>query len=149
MRWLLVAAVVALAMACGGDTTTTTATTTGANPVTGDTSLTITVVSEGQPLRDATLACGGGQTTGTGFLADASAAQAACDLLRSDPLAVSLLVNGREPGLMCTQQYGGPEEATVTGTIDGQGVSASINRRDGCGIAEWQLLTPLLGSPGG
>jgi hypothetical protein len=159
---VLVAAAFGLA-ACGGDqpdveagseTTTTTTiaestTTIGAVPVTGAIDLTVTVVSEGAPLRDATITCApeAETPTGTGYLAEASAAQAACDLLRTNPWAVTLLVNGRDPGLMCTQQYGGPEEATVKGTIDGQRVNASINRRDGCGIAEWNLLTPLLGSP--
>jgi hypothetical protein len=110
----------------------------------------VNVVSEGAPLRDATITCAAeaDTATGTGFLAEASAAEAACELVRSNPLALALLVNGREPGLMCTQQFGGPEEATVEGTIDGRQVNVSINRRDGCGIAEWNLLTPLLGSPG-
>jgi hypothetical protein len=172
MRLSLVAVAVAaaLAMGCGGDdqtveagnvattttavTATTTTTTTdetttslGANPVTGEISLTIRVVSQGAPLRDATITCNEGAASGTGFLADDSAARAACDLLLTNPSAVRRLVEGREPGLMCTQQYGGPEEATVKGTIGGQAVNAGVNRRDGCGIAEWNMLTPLLGSP--
>jgi hypothetical protein len=155
---LLAVVVVAALIGCGGEqglrpesgaTTTTAPTTTttiGEDPLSGEVSLTVRVVSAGDLLREATLTCGG-DPTGTGHLADA-AARAACELLRTNPLVVSLLVSGREPGMMCTQQYGGPEEATVKGTIDGRPVDASINRRDGCGIAEWNLLTPLLGPPG-
>jgi hypothetical protein len=168
MRLLLALVVVAAALgACGGEqtveagsqaTTTTAPTTTtvvgdettttiGATPVNGDISLTITVVSQGQPLREATLTCGEGTAAGTGYLADDAAAQAACQLLATNASAVTRLADGREPGLMCTQQYGGPEEATVKGTIAGRRVNASVNRRDGCGIAEWNMLIPLLGSP--
>jgi hypothetical protein len=162
MLWLVLVAVLGL-VACGDDgqtvdagsggqaTTTTvdaTTTTLRADSMTGDISLTVTVVSEGAPLREATITCDADGAQGTGFLAEAPAAETACDLLRTNPSAITRLVQGRDPGLMCTQQYGGPEEATVEGTFDGRRISASVHRRDGCGIAEWNLLTPLLGSPG-
>ena len=44
----------------------------------------------------------------------------------------------------CTEIYGGPETATVTGTIDGQSVNASFSRTDGCQIARWDALSALL-----
>jgi hypothetical protein len=169
MRRLAALLVVAIAlMACGGDDdqsveagseTTTTSTTpepgsttttpeeTTVSPDTGDIALTIEVVSEGAPLRDATLVCGSAGVEGTGYLADPAAARAACDLLTADPNVVTRLVQGRDPGRMCTQQYGGPEVARVTGTIDGRRVDVEIDRTDGCGIAEWSALTALLGSP--
>ncbi|MGH9119479.1 MAG: hypothetical protein ACRD0A_16870 [Acidimicrobiales bacterium] len=141
----------------GSQATSTTSTTTieastttienGEAPVSGEISLTIRVASPGAELRDATLTCDEGRAEGTGFLEDPSAAQAACDLLTGDEFAVDRLVNGRAPGMMCTQQYGGPETAKVTGTIGGRRISATIDRTDGCGIAEWNLLTPLLGPP--
>ncbi len=44
----------------------------------------------------------------------------------------------------CTQQYGGPEKATVTGTLRGEEVDASFSRENGCEIARWQDAQPLL-----
>jgi hypothetical protein len=49
----------------------------------------------------------------------------------------------------CTQQYGGPQEAVVDGTIDGEPYHGSFHRRDGCWIARWQALQPLLVVRGG
>jgi hypothetical protein len=54
------------------------------------------------------------------------------------------------PGdLACTQVYGGPQTATVTGLVNGAAVSKAFSRTDGCGIARWDALAPLLGAPGG
>jgi hypothetical protein len=58
-----------------------------------------------------------------------------------------LLVEGPRPDLVCTQQYGGPERAQITGTLDGQPVDLTVTRTDGCGIATWDALQPLLGAP--
>jgi len=47
--------------------------------------------------------------------------------------------------LQCTQIYGGPAEALVTGTYRGAKVWALLSRRDGCQIARWAriaFLTP-------
>jgi hypothetical protein len=49
--------------------------------------------------------------------------------------------------LMCTQQYGGPEEAVVRGLHKGKRVLARFHRRDGCHIARWNRLVPLLPPP--
>jgi hypothetical protein len=49
------------------------------------------------------------------------------------------------PGnVACTQQYGGPEKATVTGTLRGEEVDASFSRENGCEIARWQDAQELL-----
>ena len=99
-------------------------------------------------MREATITCGeDGRAEGTGYLEDPSAAQAACDLLAADQPAAQFLANGRQPGMMCTQQYGGPEVAKVSGTIGDRRITASIGRTDGCGIAEWNMLVALLGPP--
>ncbi|MEU0249146.1 SSI family serine proteinase inhibitor [Streptomyces sp. NPDC006235] len=47
-------------------------------------------------------------------------------------------------GDFCTMQYGGPATAHVTGTWAGRPVDATYDRRDGCGIARWDRLVPLL-----
>lgn len=48
------------------------------------------------------------------------------------------------PGAMCTMQYGGPATAHVTGTWAGRPVDARFDRGDGCQIARWNALAPLL-----
>ncbi len=44
----------------------------------------------------------------------------------------------------CTMLYGGPEEARITGTLDGAPVEARLSRVDGCNIDRWQRLLPVL-----
>jgi hypothetical protein len=49
------------------------------------------------------------------------------------------------PGnVACTQQYGGPETATVKGTLRGEPVDAAFSRENGCEISRWQDAAPLL-----
>ncbi|MFG3662481.1 SSI family serine proteinase inhibitor [Streptomyces sp. NPDC047706] len=45
---------------------------------------------------------------------------------------------------MCTMQYGGPGTAHVTGTWAGRPVDATFDRSNGCEIARWDRLVPLL-----
>jgi hypothetical protein len=45
----------------------------------------------------------------------------------------------------CTLVYGGPEKAHVTGTLDGESVDVTIDRTDGCGIADYESLFEALG----
>jgi hypothetical protein len=44
----------------------------------------------------------------------------------------------------CTQQYGGPETATVKGTLRGEPVDATFSRENGCQIARWQDAAAIL-----
>ena len=44
----------------------------------------------------------------------------------------------------CTQQFGGPETAKVTGTFKGDEVDAEFGRQNGCEIARWEDAAPLL-----
>ena len=53
------------------------------------------------------------------------------------------------PPKLCTQQYGGPQVALVTGTFHGREVTATFKRTDGCEIARWKALAPLLGGAPG
>jgi hypothetical protein len=46
--------------------------------------------------------------------------------------------------LACTEIYGGPETATVSGTLDGRRIEAQFSRSNGCEIARWDALAPLL-----
>jgi hypothetical protein len=47
---------------------------------------------------------------------------------------------------MCTQIYGGPQTAHITGTWRGERVDARLSRINGCEIARWNALTGLLPS---
>jgi Subtilisin inhibitor-like len=51
--------------------------------------------------------------------------------------------------VVCTQQYGGPQEAVIEGTLSGDRYTGSFHRRDGCGISRWEQLQPLLVVQGG
>jgi hypothetical protein len=48
----------------------------------------------------------------------------------------------------CTQVYGGPDRAVVTGTLRGEQVSARFTRVDGCAIADYDALLRALGRTG-
>jgi hypothetical protein len=51
----------------------------------------------------------------------------------------------QDPGQACTQQYGGPEKARVTGTLEGRPVDVTLDRADGCGIAAYETLFTAFG----
>ncbi|WP_342028210.1 serine protease inhibitor [Arthrobacter alpinus] len=54
-----------------------------------------------------------------------------------------------DPNRICTQQYGGPQIAVVTGSFHGREVEATFSRTDGCEISRWQALAPLFGALSG
>lgn len=54
-----------------------------------------------------------------------------------------------DPDLACTEIYGGPQTATVTGQLDGARVDSTFSRTDGCQIARWDALAIVLGMSGG
>ncbi|MGW5618495.1 SSI family serine proteinase inhibitor [Streptomyces sp. NPDC003877] len=68
----------------------------------------------------------------------------ACAALERDTRWGQDLFAPAPEGGFCTMQYGGPATAHVTGTWAGRPVYASYDRRDGCGIARWDRLVPLL-----
>lgn len=45
---------------------------------------------------------------------------------------------------MCTMQYGGPATAHIEGTWQGRPVEATYDRSNGCEIARWDALIPVL-----
>ncbi|KRE81647.1 hypothetical protein [Arthrobacter sp. Soil763] len=53
------------------------------------------------------------------------------------------------PPRLCTQQYGGPQVAVVTGRYLGRSVHCEFSRTDGCEIARWRAMAPLLGGTAG
>ena len=94
----------------------------------------------GAPPRTATLECGNAPSA-TGFIEDATAACRAVEQSRD------FLVVGPPADRACTMIYGGPQVATITGTVGGAPVRREVTRTNGCGISEWSALAPLLGSP--
>ncbi|MEV3989589.1 SSI family serine proteinase inhibitor [Streptomyces sp. NPDC049837] len=107
----------------------------------GTDSLTITVKNSGNPMADGTFELKCGLRTAEG---NHPKVQGACDRLEE------LAQEGRDPfapvakGQMCTQQHGGDATAHITGTWQGQDVDAHFRRTDGCEIARWDALKPVL-----
>jgi hypothetical protein len=50
--------------------------------------------------------------------------------------------------MACTQQFGGPEVATVSGTLRGEKIDARFSRENGCEISRWEKVAELLGAAG-
>lgn len=44
----------------------------------------------------------------------------------------------------CTSIYGGPATAAVTGTVGGERVTATFDRRGGCAIVRWNAHAPII-----
>jgi len=44
----------------------------------------------------------------------------------------------------CTGRFGGDETARVSGRVDGRPVDVRFSRRNGCEIARWEEVAPLL-----
>jgi hypothetical protein len=95
---------------------------------------------------EAALTCSGDAPTGTGWLGTTSAAREACRVALTEPTK-SLLIKGPAKDRVCTEVYGGPQKAIVTGDIRGETVNATFTRTNGCGIADWEALEDLLGPP--
>jgi Subtilisin inhibitor-like len=52
------------------------------------------------------------------------------------------------PDMACTELYGGPQIAIVTGEVDGRRVWVKLTRVDGCQIARWDRVPSLLPAGG-
>jgi hypothetical protein len=48
---------------------------------------------------------------------------------------------------VCTEIYGGPAEAEVSGTVDGAPVDATLSRANGCEIARWEAVRAVVPTP--
>ena len=74
-------------------------------------------------------------------------AEVTCDAEADCPEIAAVDPKAFEPtpgNMACTQQYGGPETAKVTGTFKGEEVDAQFGRQNGCEIARWEDAAPLL-----
>ena len=123
-----------MAGGCGSESSDEPPAAGGTEPDPPATELTIAYWPDGRdgPAREATLTC---DPDGGTHPRPAEA----CEALRADADALAPL----PPDLMCTQIYGGPEEAEITGTLDGEQVQASFSRQNGCEIDRWDRLADL------
>lgn len=67
---------------------------------------------------------------------------AACTTLGTDA-ARTRLIDGVPADQICTDLYGGADVARIVGEYDGVGgipVDATIDRSNGCGIADWDIV---------
>jgi hypothetical protein len=97
---------------------------------------------DGTPVSRWTLVCGDDHASDRG---DHPEAGAACEHLRAADEPFAPLPADR----MCTEIYGGPQTAHVTGRWRGDPVDLRLSRVDGCAIAQWDGLGPLLPGPVG
>ncbi|WP_165976903.1 SSI family serine proteinase inhibitor [Arthrobacter nitrophenolicus] len=114
-------------------------------PGEGNAELAITVTpAEGEPAVNYTLVCQAGVPA-----AESShpTAEAACTALKEN--AALLSPEPRPTDQACTEQYGGPQTAIVTGVVDGVPVEAEFSRTNGCEISAWDAAKDVLGAAGG
>jgi hypothetical protein len=74
-------------------------------------------------------------------------ADAACAALKNN--AALLSPAPKDAQRACTEQYGGPQTATVTGIVDDTPVDATFARTNGCEIGAWKAAEDVLGATGG
>ncbi|MBC7460112.1 MAG: hypothetical protein H7287_01985 [Thermoleophilia bacterium] len=65
-----------------------------------------------------------------------------CRWIAETPTSV-LTQPAKDAGQVCTQVYGGPETATVSGMRDTEMIDVSFSRTNGCEIARWDAASPL------
>lgn len=73
--------------------------------------------------------------------------QAACDRLAeagATRAGRQELFRPTPEGTMCTMIHGGDATARIVGTWEGRAVDTTASRRDGCEIARWNSLVPVL-----
>lgn len=73
-------------------------------------------------------------------------AEAACARLAQ--LGTDFFTARPNKDIICTQQYGGPQTASIMGELDGTSVLASFALTDGCEISRWKQAQDILGAPG-
>ncbi|WP_299036349.1 hypothetical protein [uncultured Pseudokineococcus sp.] len=83
------------------------------------------------------LACEGAQASGT-----APDPAGACSAVAAAGGVEAFAVPSGD--VQCTQVFGGSQTAVVSGTVEDEPVSADLARADGCDIARWDALVPLV-----
>ena len=141
--WVVLALLVSMAAlsGCGDDDEEPAAAQTASTPSVGAIELSIRH-DDGRGNRETgTLACDGSAPRAGGFLTRRSTASELCAKARS---IKQLLTTQPDKGRACTQIYGGPETAHITGTIDGVRVDRRFSRTNGCEIDDFNRAGELL-----
>ncbi len=146
MRWISAPALLALLLLAGCANGSDGGAGAGGDPADGggisqadDDLLVHLDLGDGTPAADWTLTCVG-LVEGSHPQADAACAHLAG---MDDPFAPL------PQDVACTEQFGGPQTARVTGRWNGEPVDLKLSRSDGCRIAQWDSLGPLLPVPEG
>jgi hypothetical protein len=88
-----------------------------------------------------TLTCRGADRRAEGALDAGASPTELCAHARG---IAELLTSEPDEGRACTQIYGGPETAVVTGTIDDDKVDRRFARTNGCELADFKRAAGLL-----
>jgi len=96
------------------------------------------------PRHVAHVRCTTTRATADGFLSTVGAIRACAHARR----IAAFLASPPSTKRACTQIYGGPERALVTGTIGSRRIRRGFARTNGCGVADWRRAMPLLPRPG-
>jgi hypothetical protein len=116
-----------------------------AGPGQGNAELAITVKpSAGEPEVHYTLVCVNGAPDSE---SKHPTADAGCAALKEN--AALLAPPAPRTDQACTEQYGGPQEAAITGVVDGVSVDDSFKRTNGCEISAWNAAKDVIGATGG
>ncbi|MCZ2404531.1 hypothetical protein IV498_15420 [Paenarthrobacter sp. Z7-10] len=100
--------------------------------------------SPDSPAATSFLVCNGTSATTESTVVDADSACAALEKHGAVLLAPAAVRDQK-----CTMQMGSSRVATVSGTFHGKDVKDSFSQTDGCKIAVWNMLAPLLGGQAG
>lgn len=87
------------------------------------------------------LTCRGAERRATGALDGRASPAKLCAQARGN---AELLTSEPDRRRACSQIYGGPETALVTGTIDGEEVDRRFTRTNGCELADFRRVAGLL-----
>jgi len=99
----------------------------------------------GEVTRRGSLRCAGAKATPRGFLADRDGVR----LCRRARRLAEFLAGPPDRTRACTEIFGGPDTARVTGRIGRADIDRRFSRSDGCEIADWDRAQALLPEPAG
>ena len=140
--WLvLVLGLTAAALGGCGDDDEPAAPPTASTPAAGAIELSIRHDDGAGNRETAILTCNRREQRAGGFLTRRASVQELCAKARS---IKALLTTPPDKQRACTQIYGGPETAHITGTIDGVEVDRRFSRTNGCEIDDFNRAGELL-----
>lgn len=104
-------------------------------------------------------ACGDDERAAAPVPADPTQLEVEVTEARPEPIRMTLTCGGTcdvdrlekaialadDESRICTTQYGGPETAHVTGTVEGRDVDVTLTRSDGCGISSYAAVFEAFG----